>query len=144
MSLEIYIFLFPFLNISYGRWEIKERSQTSGGQEFDRQITWYLIRSIGPDLFESNQWKWTLQRVISNIISVLKKSRWSINFHIYNSLRISLEDKINGNPIGWLQELCMARRWPPPHYETELEVGLPHERQFTIACVVAKYRETGS
>lgn len=37
----------------------------------------------------------------------------------------------------------MARRWPPPHYETELEVGLPHERQFTIACIVAKYRETG-
>lgn len=48
-----------------------------------------------------------------------------------------------GNPIGWLQELCMARRWPPPTYETELEVGLPHERQFTIACVVLKYREIG-
>lgn len=59
------------------------------------------------------------------------------------SLRLSLDDKINGNPIGWLQELCMARRWPPPQYETELEVGLPHERQFTIACIVAKYRETG-
>ena len=37
----------------------------------------------------------------------------------------------------------MARRWPPPLYETELEVGLPHERQFTIACIVSKYRETG-
>lgn len=37
----------------------------------------------------------------------------------------------------------MARRWPPPTYETELEVGLPHERQFTIACVVLKYREIG-
>lgn len=48
-----------------------------------------------------------------------------------------------GNPIGWLQELCMARRWPPPAYETEKEVGLPHERQFTIACVVLKYREVG-
>lgn len=48
-----------------------------------------------------------------------------------------------GNPIGWLQELCMARRWPPPTYETELEVGLPHERQFTIACVVLKNREIG-
>lgn len=53
------------------------------------------------------------------------------------------DDKINGNPIGWLQELCMARRWPPPLYETEEEVGLPHERQFTIACIVSKYRETG-
>lgn len=37
----------------------------------------------------------------------------------------------------------MARRWPPPLYETEEEVGLPHERQFTIACIVSKYRETG-
>lgn len=37
----------------------------------------------------------------------------------------------------------MARRWPPPTYETELEVGLPHERMFTIACVVLKNREIG-
>lgn len=37
----------------------------------------------------------------------------------------------------------MARRWPPPTYETEMEVGLPHERQFTIACAVLKYREVG-
>lgn len=28
-------------------------------------------------------------------------------------------------------------------YENELELGLPHERQFTIACVVSKYREVG-
>lgn len=35
----------------------------------------------------------------------------------------------------------MLRRWPPPTYETEMEVGLPHERQFTIACVVLKLRE---
>lgn len=40
-----------------------------------------------------------------------------------------------GNPIGVLQELCMNKHWPPPTYETEMEVGLPHERQFTIACV---------
>lgn len=37
----------------------------------------------------------------------------------------------------------MERRWPPPTYETEMEVGLPHERQFTIACVVLKNREIG-
>lgn len=52
-------------------------------------------------------------------------------------------DKVMGNPIGLLQELCMAGRWPPPTYETELEVGLPHERQFTISCTVLKYREVG-
>lgn len=48
-----------------------------------------------------------------------------------------------GNPIGLLQEMCMSRRWPPPTYETELEVGLPHERQFTISCSVLKYHEVG-
>lgn len=55
----------------------------------------------------------------------------------------SSEDNVVGNPIGWLQELCMSRRWPPPIYETEMEVGLPHERQFTIACTIGKYREVG-
>lgn len=55
----------------------------------------------------------------------------------------SNEENIVGNPIGWLQELCMSRRWPPPIYETEMEVGLPHERQFTIACTIGKYREVG-
>lgn len=37
----------------------------------------------------------------------------------------------------------MVRRWPPPTYETEMEVGLPHERQFTIACIVLKFYEVG-
>lgn len=53
------------------------------------------------------------------------------------------EDKIGGNPIGLLQELCMSRRWPPPSYQTEHEEGLPHERQFTIACTVFKFKEIG-
>lgn len=55
----------------------------------------------------------------------------------------SADGKVNGNPIGWLQELCMARRWPPPFYETQSEIGLPHERYFTIACHVSTYSETG-
>lgn len=49
-----------------------------------------------------------------------------------------------GNPIGWLQEMCMSRRWPPPSYDMEHEEGLPHERQFTIACQVLKFREIGT
>lgn len=67
-----------------------------------------------------------------------------INFHCTSLYRTgTYDDKVLGNPIGWLQELCMYRRWPPPTYETELEVGLPHQRQFTIACVVLKNREIG-
>lgn len=62
------------------------------------------------------------------------------NFNIYLN---SVDGKVNGNPIGWLQELCMARRWPPPFYETQSEIGLPHERFFTIACHVSIYSESG-
>lgn len=39
--------------------------------------------------------------------------------------------------------MCMSRRWPPPTYETETEVGLPHERLFTIACTILNFREVG-
>ncbi|XP_053696453.1 interferon-inducible double-stranded RNA-dependent protein kinase activator A homolog [Sabethes cyaneus] len=53
------------------------------------------------------------------------------------------EDEPTGNPIGLLQELCMSRRCPPPTYKTEMEDGLPHERQFTITCSVSKYHEVG-
>ncbi|XP_015599552.1 interferon-inducible double-stranded RNA-dependent protein kinase activator A isoform X4 [Cephus cinctus] len=53
------------------------------------------------------------------------------------------EDKVIGNPIGSLQEMCMTRHWPPPKYTTEGEAGLPHERQFTIVCSILKYRQVG-
>uniref|UniRef100_V5GG80 Interferon-inducible double stranded RNA-dependent protein kinase activator n=1 Tax=Anoplophora glabripennis TaxID=217634 RepID=V5GG80_ANOGL len=54
------------------------------------------------------------------------------------------DDKVMGNPIGWLQEMCMSRRWAPPAYNMEHEEGLPHERQFTIACIVMSFREVGT
>ncbi|CAB0018026.1 unnamed protein product [Nesidiocoris tenuis] len=54
------------------------------------------------------------------------------------------ERSMVANPIGVLQELCMSRRWPPPAYETEFEEGLPHERLFTISCVVFRHKETGT
>ncbi|XP_057670565.1 uncharacterized protein LOC130902438 [Diorhabda carinulata] len=63
---------------------------------------------------------------------------------ITNQVVSPFDDKVMGNPIGWLQEMCMSRRWPPPSYEMEHEEGLPHERQFTIACQVLKFREVGT
>ncbi|KAL3268628.1 hypothetical protein HHI36_007732 [Cryptolaemus montrouzieri] len=63
---------------------------------------------------------------------------------ITNQVVSPYDDKVMGNPIGWLQEMCMSRRWPPPLYEMEHEEGLPHERQFTIACQVLKFREIGT
>lgn len=77
---------------------------------------------------------------------IIDPKRWTELLNIFLDFNFSgdqTDGKINGNPIGWLQELSMARRWPPPCYETEEEVGLPHERQFAIACLVATYREIG-
>lgn len=54
------------------------------------------------------------------------------------------DDKVMGNPIGWLQEMCMSRRCLPPSYDMEHEEGLPHERQFTMSCKVLKYNEVGT
>lgn len=38
----------------------------------------------------------------------------------------------------------MSRRWPPPTYEMTCEEGPPHERQFTITCILLKLREVGT
>jgi len=55
------------------------------------------------------------------------------------------DDGIQGNPVGILQEVCMSRRWPPPTYDLNHEEGLPHERSFTIHCIIeGKHTETGA
>jgi len=55
------------------------------------------------------------------------------------------DDGIQGNPVGILQEVCMSRRWPPPTYDLSHEEGLPHERSFTIHCIIeGKHTETGA
>lgn len=79
---------------------------------------------------------------LSNFTKLFSFAEFQHSLH-FSDLNSSLDSNVFGNPIGWLQELCTARRWPPPMYENELELGLPHERQFTIACVVSKYREVG-
>jgi dsRNA-specific ribonuclease len=40
------------------------------------------------------------------------------------------------NPVGKLQEVCMKKRWRPPNYDTTQELGLPHERVFTMTCEI--------
>lgn len=43
--------------------------------------------------------------------------------------------------------MCMKRFMPPPRYVTEQEEngtnGAPHERIFTVACVLMSHREVG-
>jgi dsRNA-specific ribonuclease len=59
--------------------------------------------------------------------------------HVKTEILSPFDDKMPENPIGTLQEMCMSRNWPHPHYEE----GLPHERYFTINCVHGGHRETG-
>ncbi|KAF5271005.1 hypothetical protein FQR65_LT05355 [Abscondita terminalis] len=56
----------------------------------------------------------------------------------------SYDDKAMGNPIRRLQEICMSRRWPFPSYTIVHEEGMPHEREFTIACEVLKHKVVGT
>ena len=44
------------------------------------------------------------------------------------------EDCVEGNPVGSLQELCGARRWPPPVYL--LTQGEEGAVVFTLDCVI--------
>lgn len=90
--------------------------------------------------------KAVLDKLIGNTDSALVNSTAnSLNEQMLTGNMVSpYDEKIGGNPIGLLQELCMSRRWPPPAYETEHEEGLPHERQFTIACIVFKFKEIGT
>lgn len=43
----------------------------------------------------------------------------------------SFEDKLMGNPVGWLQELCMSRFWPPPSYHAENDDNV-NRRKFIL------------
>lgn len=47
------------------------------------------------------------------------------------------------NAIGALQDLCCDNNLQEPEYRPISEVGPPHERIFTIQCVVATFREEG-
>lgn len=40
------------------------------------------------------------------------------------------------NPIGYLQELCMARKWMPPYYSEEAYNGPAHAPSFQLSCEV--------
>ena len=55
------------------------------------------------------------------------------------------DDDIKGNPIGRLQEMCMARRMPPPTYGSHHEEGEPHQKSFSVHCnIEGKFKETGT
>jgi hypothetical protein len=54
-----------------------------------------------------------------------------------------IDGRIPENPIGKLQEMCMSRYWPCPHYEILKWEGLPHDPLFTIVCKVLFHQEYG-
>lgn len=62
-----------------------------------------------------------------------------------NANTTSFDEKNSlSNPIGMLQEFCMQKHWPPPQYQVEVEVGRPHEKEFSIRCTVLKFCEIGT
>ena len=48
-------------------------------------------------------------------VNPIASSNPNINFDENNQIN---------NPIGILQEFCMQKKWPPPQYEVEIEVGM--------------------
>jgi RISC-loading complex subunit TARBP2 len=56
----------------------------------------------------------------------------------------STEKNLIENHIGVLQEFCVRKHLALPTYEVEVVVGMPHERQFTMACLVLEHREIGT
>lgn len=49
------------------------------------------------------------------------------------------------NPIGDVNELCHAHKWPTPTFLLCAEVGRPHERVFTFRCIIQdRFCGTGS
>ncbi|GFR06918.1 RISC-loading complex subunit TARBP2 [Trichonephila clavata] len=54
-----------------------------------------------------------------------------------------VDETSSKNPVGALQELCMKMRWQPPYYETEKATGLPHEKVFSIMCMVDNFQTSG-
>ncbi|XP_015911790.1 protein Loquacious [Parasteatoda tepidariorum] len=68
----------------------------------------------------------------------------SLNEIISEPLAVPIaEENAADNPVGALQELCMKQRWQPPYYETEKATGLPHEKVFSILCMVDKFTTSG-
>ena len=49
-----------------------------------------------------------------------------------------------GNTVGALQELCVKKGYPMPTYDLGAVGGQPHQRNFSIVCVVGKLREAGA
>ncbi|KAK2712792.1 hypothetical protein QYM36_011474 [Artemia franciscana] len=54
------------------------------------------------------------------------------------------DDGIDDNPVGRLQELCIAKRLAAPRYLIVSQFGQLHNPVFNMTCIVDVYKETGS
>ncbi|KPP68121.1 hypothetical protein Z043_113224 [Scleropages formosus] len=57
---------------------------------------------------------------------------------------VSPEPVEQSNPVGILQELALQNGWRRPEYSVCMEVGPPHQREFTVTCRVESLLETGN
>ena len=53
------------------------------------------------------------------------------------------KDKVSGNAVGALQQLCIDCSIQVPFYEVIRDEGPPHAKLFTMQCRVSKLEEYG-
>ncbi|XP_026806754.1 interferon-inducible double-stranded RNA-dependent protein kinase activator A homolog B-like [Rhopalosiphum maidis] len=56
----------------------------------------------------------------------------------------SSQSEISLNPVGSLQELCMARRCPFPNYTFPVDKLKKHKAEFRVVCSISIYKCSGT
>ncbi|XP_050529240.1 LOW QUALITY PROTEIN: interferon-inducible double-stranded RNA-dependent protein kinase activator A homolog B-like [Daktulosphaira vitifoliae] len=115
--------------IVYGSGKSKKEAKQNAAVEFLEKVD-----SINNQLSDSSSNR-TITSTTHNRLS---------NITIEDAPKNILETKSDINPIGVLQELCMARRWQLPEYDFPSDdSGEPHNRWYRVTCSILKYKTQG-